>query len=110
MQNPSQKYVLVQPRGYRESINLIPTCHVRAEERTSGGLLTYVQHEQPLFGLPIRRNLVREVWVHVDCKVPNDRLWWLNKCELPSVAGNREDEKVGRLRGINLGWNAGKDH
>ena len=84
--------------------------HVHTGERTSGGLLAYVQYKQSLLRLSVRRNLIGEVRVHIHSKVPSDRLWRFNEREPPLVAGNRQNEEVCRLRGVNLGWDTGEDH
>lgn len=84
--------------------------HIHADERTSWRLFAYVQHEQSLLRLPVRRDLIREVRVHIHGEIPGNRLRWFNECELSPVAGNRHNEEVNRLRGVNIRRDAGEDH
>ena len=102
----------VGPTSELRRSNIQHQCYpyICTGERTSRNLLTYVQYKQSLLRLPIRRNLIREVWIHIHSKVPGDRLWWFDKRELPPVAGNRQNKEVGRLRGVNIEWNTGEDH
>ena len=100
----------IQPRSY---VRLISTGVVparRVNKRTSGCLLTYIQHKQSLLRLPVRRNLIREVWIYIHGEVPSDRFWWIDEREPPLVARNRQNEEEGCLSGVHIWWNAGEHH